>query len=220
MKYLLLFFVCIVSETLCAVECQMLLSEKEQKEILAYRRYPPSTKLRLSVAAVKAGYSAINKKEYDRAIEEFNRAWRFNQKNIDAYWGAAIVYGTMSEQAKTVSEAKTLIEKSLRLFKLAETMLSGKIVEEENWKLDYAASLYVAGKILFKSEKTAAEKYFQEAEKIWLSLKNRRDMKKERDIKVYYRTVWHLTKLYRDWGRNDLYKKYLKLLPPQIRKTL
>ena len=95
MKYLLLLLICIISETLYAVECQMLLSEKEQKEILAGRRYPPATKRRLSADAVRSGYSAINKKEFERAIEEFNRAWRFDQKNIDAYWGAAIVYGTI-----------------------------------------------------------------------------------------------------------------------------
>ena len=44
-------------------------------------------------AAVKDGYAALDKNNLDSAMQEFNRAWRLNQKNIDAYWGAAIVMG-------------------------------------------------------------------------------------------------------------------------------
>ena len=88
------------------------------------------------------------------------------------------------------------------------------------WQFDYAASFYVAGQILLKSDKKAAEKYFLEAEKIWLPLLKKRDMKKQRDALVYYRTCWHLTKLYRDWGKEDLYKKYLNSLPAALRKGL
>ena len=220
MKFSVILFFAVIGYNLLAVECQMLLPEKEQKEIRSGRRYPPSTKLRLSAAAIKDGYAALDKKDLDVAMKEFNRAWRFNQKNIDAYWGAAIVMGLYAEKAKNTTEAQSLIEKSLRLFEISKSHLSGNIIEKENWLLDYAASFYTAGKLLFKSDKTSAEKYFLEAEKIWLTLQKDRDLKKRRDALVYYRSCWHLTKLYRDWGKKDLYKKYLNILPEELRKGL
>ena len=211
---------CTVFSVFAAVDCQMLLPEKEQKRILSGRWYPQGTKLRLSVAAIKAGFAALDKKDLDNAMREFNRAWRFNPENMDAYWGAAIVMGLYAEKAQNTAEAKNFIEKSLKLFELARKYLSGNIIEKENFQLDYAASFYVAGQILFKSDKKAAEKYFLEAEKIWLPFLNNRDMKKQRDAQVYYRTCWHLTKLYRDWGKQELYKKYLNILPAALRKGL
>ena len=211
---------CTVFSAFAAVDCQMLLPEKEQKEILSGRRYPQSTKRRLSAAAIKAGYAALDKKDLDNAMREFNRAWRFNPENMDAYWGAAIVMGLHAEKAKTIAEAKSFIENSLKLFELARKYLSGNIIEKENFQLDYAASFYVAGQILLKSDKKAAEKYFLEAEKIWLPLLKKRDMKKQRDALVYYRTCLHLTELYRDWGKQELYKKYLNILPATLRKGL
>ena len=211
---------CTVFSAFAAVECQMLLPEKEQKEILSGCRYPQSTKRRLSVVAIKEGFAAIDKKDLDNAMREFNRAWRFNPENMDAYWGAAIVMGLYAEKAQNTAEAKNFIEKSLKLFELAHKNLSGDIIVKENFQLDYAASFYVAGQILLKSDKKAAEKYFLGAEKIWLPLLKNRDMKKQRDALVYYRTCWHLTKLYRDWGKQELYKKYLNILPAALRKGL
>ena len=211
---------CTVFSASAAVDCQMLLPEKEQKEILSGRGYPQSTKLRLWAAAIKDGYAALDKKDLDNAMREFNRAWRFNPENMDAYWGAAIVMGLYAEKAKNTAEAKNFIEKSLKLFELARKYLSGDIIVKENFQLDYAASFYVAGQILLKSDKKSAEKYFLGAEKIWLPLLKKRDMKKQRDALVYYRTCWHLTKLYRDWGKEDLYKKYLNSLPAALRKGL
>ena len=73
---------CTVFSAFAAVECQMLLPEKEQKEILSGRRYPQSTKRRLSAAAVKDGYAALDKKDLDSAMREFNRAWRFKPENM------------------------------------------------------------------------------------------------------------------------------------------
>ena len=211
---------CTVFSAFAAVDCQMLLPEKEQKEILSLRRYPQGTKLRLSAAAIKDGYAALDKKDLDNAMREFNRAWRFNPENMDAYWGAAIVMGLYAEKAQNTAEAKKFIEKSLKLFELARKYLSGDIIVKENFQLDYAASFYVAGQILLKRDKAAAEKYFLEAEKIWLPFLKNRDMKKQRDALVYYRTCWHLTKLYRDWGKQELYKKYLNILPAALRKGL
>ena len=212
---------CTLFSAFAAVDCQMLLPDKEQKRILFERCwYPQGTKLRLSVAAIKDGYAALDKKDLDNAMREFNRAWRFNPKNMDAYWGAAIVMGLYAEKAQNTAEAKSFIEKSLKLFELAHKNLSGDIIVKENFQLDYAASFYVAGKFFLESDKNAAEKYFLEAEKIWLPLQKDRDMKKQRDALVYYRTCWHLTKLYRDWGKEDLYKKYLNSLPAALRKGL
>ena len=218
--FLTIITLCTVFSAFAAVECQMLLPEKEQKEILSGRWYPQGTKLRLSAAAIKEGFAALDKKDLDNAMREFNRAWRFNPENMDAYWGAAIVMGLHAEKAKTIAEAKSFIENSLKLFELARKYLSGDIIVKENFQLDYAASFYVAGQILLNSDKTATEKYFLEAEKIWLPFLNNRDMKKQRDALVYYRTCWHLTKLYRDWGKEDLYKKYLNSLPAALRKGL
>ena len=212
---------CTLFSAFAAVDCQMLLPDKEQKRILFERCwYPQGTKLRLSVAAIKDGYAALDKKDLDNAMREFNRAWRFNPKNMDAYWGAAIVMGLYAEKAQNTAEAKSFIEKSLKLFELAHKNLSGDIIVKENFQLDYAASFYVAGKFFLESDKNAAEKYFLEAEKIWLPLQKDRDMKKQRDALVYYRTCWHLTKLYRDWGKEELYKKYLNSLPAALRKGL
>ena len=218
--FLTIITLCTVFSAFAAVECQMLLPEKEQKEILSLRRYPQSSKLRLSAAAVKDGFSALNKNNLDSAIKEFNRAWRFNPKNMDAYWGAAIVMGLKAERVKSIYDAQNLIKLSLKLFQKAQTYLSKDKIEQENFQLDYAASFYVAGKFFLESDKNAAEKYFLEAEKIWLPLLKDRDMKKQRDALVYYRTCWHLTKLYRDWGKDDLYKKYLNILPAALRKGL
>jgi tetratricopeptide (TPR) repeat protein len=212
---------CTVFSAFAAVECQMLLPDKEQKRILFERWwYPPGTKLRLSAAAIKDGYAALDKKDLDNAMREFNRAWRFNPENMDAYWGAAIVMGLYAEKAQNTAEAKSFIEKSLKLFELAHKNLSGDIIVKENFQLDYAASFYVAGKFFLESDKNAAEKYFLEAEKMWLPFLKNRDMKKQRDALVYYRTCWHLTKLYRDWGKQELYKKYLNSLPAALRKGL
>ena len=220
MKFSVILFFAVIGYNLSAVECQMLLPEKEQKEILSGLRYPQSSKLRLSAAAVKDGFSALNKNNLDSAIKEFNRAWRFNPKNFDAYWGAAIVMGLKAERVKSIYDAQNLIKLSLKLFQKAQTYLSKDKIEQENFQLDYAASFYVAGKFFLESDKNAAKKYFLEAEKIWLPLLHNRDMKKQRDALVYYRTCWHLTKLYRDWGKEDLYKKYLNSLPAALRKGL
>ena len=220
MKFSVILFFAVIGYNLSAVECQMLLPEKEQKKILSGRRYPQRSRLRLSAAAAKDGYAALNKKDLDTALKEFNRAWRFNPKNIDAYWGAAIVMGLKAERVKSIYDAQNLIKLSLKLFQKAQTYLSKDKFEQENFQLDYAASFYVAGKFFLESDKNAAEKYFLEAEKIWLPLLKDRDMKKQRDTLVYYRTCWHLTKLYRDWGKEDLYKKYLNILPEKLRKGL
>ena len=215
MNFLIGLFFIVVGFNLCAVECQMLLPEKEQKKILFGRWYPQSSKLRLSAAAVKDGFAALDKNDLDAAMREFNRAWRFNQKNIDAYWGAAIVMGLKAERAKSIYDAQNLIKLSLKLFEKTEMYLSGDIIEKENWQLDYAASLGVAGKIYFADDRNTAEKYFLDAEKIWLPLLKDRDMKKERDWHVYYRTCRHLTELYRNWGKQELYNKYLNILPEE-----
>ena len=103
---------------------------------------------------------------------------------------------------------------------MAKKYLPDDTIVKENWQLDYAASLYVAGKIHFASDKNTAEKYFLEAEKLWLPLSQNRDMTKQRDFQIYYRSCWHLTQLYRDWGKQELYRKYFNLLPAELRKKL
>lgn len=212
-----LVFLCVMS-CASAVECQMLLPEAKQKEILGGRRYPQSSRTRIARGAVGNGYAAIGKKDFETAIREFDRAWRFRPDVPDPYWGAAIAFGMMAEAEKNSSKATDFIEASLTLFEKAEKLLPDDAVVRENWRFDYAASLYVAGNILSASDKSAAEKSFAEAEKIWLSLSANRDLQKERDKKVYCRACVHLTKLYRDWGKQELQEKYFRKLSAEIRK--
>ena len=219
-RFIIIALITAFMQNLFANEWQMLLPESEQQKILSTRNYPPNARQRLSAKAAQAGYAALARKELNNAMQEFNRAWRFNPQNIDAYWGAAIVSGLQAETTAKASEAQKRIENSLKLFKLAEKYLSGNRIEKENYQLDYAASCYAAGVIMLKSEKTSAEKYFAEAEKLWLPLLKDRNLQKQRDFMVYYRTCWHLTKLYRDWGKTDLYQKYLNILPEAVRKKL
>ena len=210
-------FICVMS-CASAVECQMLLPEAKQKEILGGRRYPQDSRTRIARIAVRNGYAAIEKKDYETAMREFNRAWRFRSDNPSPYWGAAITFGLMAEAEKVPSKAKNHIEASVILFKKAEKYLPDDIVVRENWQFDYAATLYVAGNILSASDKTAAEKRFAAAEKIWLSLLANRDLQRERDKKVYCRACMHLTKLYRDWGKKELQEQYFQKLLAEIRK--
>ena len=203
-----------------AVECQMLLPEAKQKEILGGRWYPQDSRTRIAQAAVRDGYAAIAKKDYENAIREFNRAWRFRPDNPSPYWGAAIAFGMMAEAEKSPAKAMDAIKASLKLFEMAEKHLPNNDVVRENWQLDYAASLYAAGEIALVSDKTVAERYFAEAEKIWLPLLEKRELRNRRDREVYYRTCWHLAKLYRSWGKKELYSKYLQKLPAEVRKNL
>ena len=88
-----------------AAECQMLLPEAKQKEILGGRWYPQDSRTRIAQAAVRDGYAAIAKKDYETAIREFNRAWRFRPDNPSPYWGAAIAFGMMAEEEKSPAKA-------------------------------------------------------------------------------------------------------------------
>ena len=128
--------------------------------------------------------------------------------------------GLKADRAKNIYDAQNLIKLSLILFEKAQAYQTQDKIMQENFQLDHAASFYSAGKFFLESDKTAAEKYFLEAEKIWLPLLKDRNMKKKRDLLVYYRTCWHLTKLYREWGKEELYKKYLNILPAELQKGL
>ena len=198
----------------------MLLPEAKQKKILGELWwYPPGSRTRIAKAAVRDGYAAIEKKDYETAMHEFNRAWRFRSDDPAPYWGAAITFGLMADAGKkSPAKAMDMIKASLTLFEKAGKFLPDDVVVRENWQLDYAASFHAAGAVLSASDKTAAEKYFEEAEKIWLPLLANRDLQKERDRNVYYRTCWHLATLYRDWGKKGLYSEYLQKLPAEVRK--
>ena len=43
-------------------------------------------------------------------MQEFNRAWRLNQKNIDAYWGAAIVMGDSQKNPRPPQKPKVSVK--------------------------------------------------------------------------------------------------------------
>ena len=208
---------CVMS-CVCAEECQMLLPEAQQKEILGGRSYPQSSRRRISSAAVRDGFAALGKKDFDRAMREFNRAWRFDSKNPAAYWGAAILFGMKADVEKAPSAALEMIEASLKLFKKTEAYLPDNAAVRENWQFDYAASLFVAGKILSASDRNAADKYFADAEKIWLALLENRDMQKQRDKMVYCRACMHLTKLYEAWNKKELQSQYREKLSAELKK--
>ena len=208
---------CVMS-CMAAEECQMLLPEAKQKEILGGRRYPQSSRRRISSAAVRDGFAALGKKDLDGAMREFNRAWRFDPKNPAAYWGAAILFGMKADAEKSPSAALDMIEASLKLFQRAEVYLPDNAALRENWQFDYASSLFAAGNIRFVSDRTAAEKYFADAEKIWLALLENRDLQKQRDKMVYCRACMHLTKLYETWDKRELQTKYREKLSAEIQK--
>lgn len=201
-----------------AEECQMLLPEAKQKEILGGRWYPQSSRQRISSAAVRDGFASLGKKDFDGAMREFNRAWRFDPKNTEAYWGAAILFGMKADAEKSPSSALDMIEASLKLFKKAEEYLPDDAVARENWQFDYASSLFVAGKIRAVSDRTTGEKYFADAEKIWLALLENRDMQKQRDKMVYCRACMHLTRLYEAWNKKELQTKYHEKLLAELKK--
>ena len=210
-------FLCVMS-CVCAEECQMLLPEAKQKEILGGRFYPQSSRRRISSAAVRDGFAAMGKKDLDGAMREFNRAWRFDPKNPGAYWGAAVLFGMKADAEKSPAAALDMIEASLKLFEKAEEYLPDNAAAREKWQYDYASSLFVAGNILSASDRAAAEKYFADAEKIWLSLLENRNLQKARDKMVYCRAGMHLTKLYEAWGKKELQAKYREKLSAELKK--
>ena len=199
-------------------ECQMLLPEAEQQETLGVRHYPQASRRRISAQAVRDGFAALDRKDRDAAMREFNRAWRFLPQSPDSYWGAAIVCGMYSLEGKDPAEKAKMIAASLTLMKKAERYLPADPSIRADWQMDYAVSLHIAGEIAFDSDKAAAKKYFGEAEKLWLSLLPGRDLQNRRDQTVYYRSCWHLAHLYRSWGKPELQKKYFDKLPPEFRK--
>ena len=70
----------------------------------------PGTIINRTAAAVKDGYAVLDKNNPDSAMQEFNRAWRLNQKNIDAYWGAAIVMGDSQKNPRPPQKPKVSVK--------------------------------------------------------------------------------------------------------------
>jgi len=205
---------------LWAEDCQMLLPPEKQQEHLYGRNYPPSSKLRISKRAAADGFAALERKDLNKAMTEFNRAWRFRQDNPVAYWGAAIVYSLRSgEPGKKPEEALLDIRKALRLFDLAEKYLDQSGAEmRKNLLMDRAAGIYAEAKILKRLNDSAAETRFADAEKIWLSILKSSAASTQRGKLVRQRCCWHLYTLYRDWGKAELAERYLKQVDPELRK--
>ncbi|MCR5380416.1 MAG: hypothetical protein K6G44_05485 [Lentisphaeria bacterium] len=146
----------------------MLLSEEEQKATGYDRQrkmYPLGSRQRLSAAALKDGSDFLKKKELAKAMEEFNRAWRFDPTTPYVYWMAAIVRSMEGKDLKDSVLRKKCFEDGLKLFEMASKLIpvSEKHLKE-NLVLDKAETLIQYGLFLKKDNPEQAGKMFQQAE--------------------------------------------------------
>lgn len=165
---LILFAVLSVVAQEKALFCPMLLSETEQK-VMGYDRqrnmYPLGSRQRLSAAALKGGSDFLKKGERAKAMEEFNRAWRFDPTNPYAYWMAAIVRSMEGQDYKDVALRKKCFDDGLKLFEIASKLVPAtEKILKENLILDKGETLIQYGLFLKKDNPEQAEKLFQQAE--------------------------------------------------------
>ena len=151
-----------------ALFCPMLLSEEEQKATGYDRQrkmYPLGSRQRLSAAALKDGSDFLKKKELAKAMEEFNRAWRFDPTTPYVYWMAAIVRSMEGKDLKDSALRKKCFEDGLKLFEMSSKLIpvSEKHLKE-NLVLDKAETLIQYGLFLKKDNPEQAGKMFQQAE--------------------------------------------------------
>ena len=151
-----------------ALFCPMLLSEEEQKATGYDRQrkmYPLGSRQRLSAAALKDGSDFLKKKELAKAMEEFNRAWRFDPTTPYVYWMAAIVRSMEGKDLKDSVLRKKCFEDGLKLFEMASKLIPVSEKQlKENLVLDKAETLIQYGLFLKKDNTEQAGKMFQQAE--------------------------------------------------------
>ena len=154
--------------------CQMLLSEAEQRELGFARQramYVPSRAKRLAAISLREGADLMRKEELAKAMEELNRAWRFDPTHPYSYWLAGILRGMEAARLTDPDLQKKCFDDSLKLFDRAAAIIepSPKRELKENLALDRAETLIRYGIFLKKENPAEAAERFRQAE---LILKN------------------------------------------------
>lgn len=127
MKFLLVLFAGFLLFPLLRAEqsiyAQPLLSQEEQRK-RGFEHPMPAQDVaraeRISNEASKKGWEFLKDQNLLVAMQEFNRAWRYNPLNYQAFWGCGVVYSILGTQNTPRQEeylkgAETLIESSLAL---------------------------------------------------------------------------------------------------------
>ena len=179
--FLLLFFaVSALSAEERILSCQMLLSEAEQKALGFDRQramYPPDRAKRLAVMSLRDGSDFLRKEELAKAMEELNRAWRFDPSNPYPWWLAGIVRGMEAARLTNPDLRKRCFDDSLKLFDHAADIIKSSPNRElkENLALDRAETLIRYGCFLKKKHPEQAEKLFRETETLLARIMPGRD---------------------------------------------
>jgi len=155
--------------------CQMLLSEAEQKSQGFDRQramYPPERAKRLAVMSLRKGSDLLQRQELAKAMEEMNRAWRFDPSNPYPYWFAGIIRSMEAARLKNPDLRKRCFDDSLKLFTKAATIIESSPNRElkENLALDRAETLIQYGIFLKKEHPEQAEQLFRQAEELLKSI--------------------------------------------------
>ena len=151
--------------------CQILLSEAEQKAQGFDRQramYPPDRAKRLAVMSLREGSDFLRQEKLAKAMEELNRAWRFDPSNPYSYWFAGIVRGMEAARLTEPDLRKRCFDDSLKLLAKAAAIIETSPNRElrENLALDRAETLIQYGLFLKKEHPEQAEQLFQQAEAI------------------------------------------------------
>ena len=149
--------------------CQMLLSEAEQRAAGFDRQramYPPDRAKRLAMMSLRDGTTFMRKGELAKAMEELNRAWRFDPSNPYPYWLAGIVRGMEAARLTEPDLRKSCFDDSLKLFAKAAAIIKTSPSRElkENLALDRAETLIQYGSFLTQEHPEQAEQLFRQAE--------------------------------------------------------
>ena len=157
------------------LSCQMLLSEAEQKAQGFDRQramYPPDRAKRLAMISLRDGSVFLRKEELARAMEELNRAWRFEPSNPYSWWLAGIVRSMEAARLTEPDLRKKCYDDSLQLFEKAAGILQPSPNRElkENLALDRAETLIQYGIFLKKAYPGQEGQFFREAEAILESI--------------------------------------------------
>ncbi|MGE4563678.1 MAG: hypothetical protein AB7F32_02310 [Victivallaceae bacterium] len=116
--------------------------------------YPGVSKKRIAAKAVKDGFALLGKKQLPEAMNEFNRAWRFDPDHYASWWGAGIVRGMQAEPEADQDRRCQYIADSVKL--LEKTVELAPIQEKINAKCDLIQSYSLCGK-QFQSVGKSAE---------------------------------------------------------------
>ena len=175
-----LFSVAALSAEERILPCQMLLSETEQRELGFARQramYVPSRAKRLAMLSLRDGSAFLQKEELAKAMEELNRAWRFDPSNPYSFWLAGIVRGMEAMRLTNSDLRKKCFDDSLKLFDKAASIIENSPNRElkENLALDRTETLIQYGGFLKQEHPEQAEKQFREAEAILKSIVPGRD---------------------------------------------